>query len=375
MKKYISVITITILLTACSGGNLEKKKSQLSELKAEMASMAEEIKALEQEIDILDTTQLSTKAKYVKIEAVKPETFRHYISVQGLVESDRTINVSPKMGGIVTKNNVRIGQQVKKDQILAELDATIILLSIAELNTGLETARLMFNKQKDLWNQNIGTEVQYIQAEAKVKSLERKKATLQEQLDMTKIRATISGTIDLVNLKEGEAVSPQFSVFRIANLNDLKIVANLSDSHISKIKKGDNVSVSFPDTQKELTTSIDVVSKVINPMSRTFSVEIKMPKTEDEIRPNMICAVSINDLTKENAIVLPINMIQKSGNEEYIFTAVKEQEKWVAHKKTIKTGIKYNGVTEIIAGLKENDMIISNGFQDLTNGQHLTINK
>jgi len=375
MKKYISVITIAILLTACSGDELEEKQSRLSELKTEMLSIAEEIEILEQEIEVLDTAQSMTKTKYVEITQVQAETFRHFINVQGSVESDRTINVNPKMGGIVTNSNAKIGQKVNKNQILAELDANIILLSIAELNTSLETARLMFDKQKDLWDQNIGTEVQYIQAEANVKSLERRLATLQEQLDMTKIRATISGTIDMVNLKEGEAVSPQIPVFRIANLNDLKIVAHISDAHISKIKKGDSVSVSFPDIEREVKTTVDVVSKVIDPMNRTFGVEIKLPMTNGAIRPNMLCAISINDLTKSNTVVLPINMIQGSGDEKFIYTAIKEQGNWVAQKKVIKTGLKYNGISEIIMGLEINDMIITAGFQDITNGQHITINK
>ena len=338
-----------------------------------MKSISEEIETLEQEITLLDTTQALIKTKYVETASVQPETFRHFIEVQGSVESDRTININSKMGGIVTKVYVKIGQQVAKEQLLAELDASIFLLSVEELKTGLETAILMYNKQKNLWDQNIGTEVQFIQAKTRKESLEKKLAILQEQLDMTKIRATISGTIDMVKLKEGEAVSPAFPVFRIANLNDLKIVAGISDAHISKIKRGDSVLVSFPNLNHELKTTIDVVSRVIDNKNRTFTVEMKLPQTNGDISPNMLCALSINDLIKKHTIVLPINMIQKSGDEKFVYVAVQQQEIWLAKKQTVKTGLIYNGKTEIITGLKENDKIITVGYQDLTNGQQITV--
>jgi RND family efflux transporter MFP subunit len=374
MKKIIAVLTIGIMLTACGGSEFEEKQSRLNELKSERINISEEIENLEQELALLDTTRRLIKTKYVEIASVQSETFRHFIEVQGSVESDRTINVNPKMGGIVTNCYVKIGQNVAKNQILAELDANILLLSIEELKTGLETATIMYNKQKELWDQNIGTEVQYIQAKAQKVSLEKKLATLKEQLDMTKIKATVSGTIDMVKLKEGEAVSPAFPVIRIVNLNDLKIVAHISDSHISKINKGDSVFVSFPHLNQEVKTTIDVVSKVIDTNNRTFSVEIMLPRTNGNIRPNMLCALSINDLTKKSTITLPINMIQKSGNEEFVYVAVQEQEKWIAKKQTINTGLIYNGKTEIIKGLKENDKIISAGYNDLTTGQQITIN-
>ncbi len=373
MKKYLSVITIAIMLTACGGDKLSKKQNQLSQLKNEMKNISEEIETLEQEIALLDTIQALIKTKYVETTSIQPETFRHFIDVQGFVESDRTININPKMGGIVTKVYVKIGRKVTKNQLLAELDASILLLSVEELKTGLETATLMYSKQKNLWDQNIGTEVQFIQAKTQKVSLEKKLATLQEQLDMTKIRAAISGTIDMVKLKEGETVSPAFPVFRIANLNDLKIVADISDAHISKINKGDSVLVSFSELNHELKTTIDVVSRVIDTKNRTFVVEMKLSETNGDISPNMLCALSINDLIKKNTIVLPINMIQKAGDEKFVYIAVKRQGKWFANKQTVITGLIYNGKTEIITGLKENDKIITVGYQDLTNGQQITV--
>ena len=374
MMKYTSIILTAVLLSACGGNDLEEKKAKLSELKGDVKAMVKEIETLEQEIARLDTTTSVRKTKYVKVTSFKPKTFRHYIDVQGSVESDRTININPKMNGIVVKSYVKAGQKVSKNQLLAQIDPSIILLAIDELKTGLETATIMYNKQKSLWDENIGTEVQYIQAKAKKESLEKKLASLEEQLDMTKIKATIAGTVDMINLKEGEVVSPGFPVFKIVNLGDLKIVADISDAHISKIKKGDSVAVFFSDINYELMTTIDVVSKVIDNTNRTFSIELKLPDTKGKLSPNMICSLSINDKVVKNTFTLPIGMVQQSDENEFVFVAISDEENWMAKKQQIETGLKYNGSAQIVSGINEGHKVITVGYQDLTDNELININ-
>lgn len=371
MKNTHRLIFATIIAFACnSGSEVDKKKEELAELKAQQQEITGKIKQLETDLAKLAPAKAAeTRVKLVEATPVQPQTFKHYIPVQGTIESDNNVMVSPKMGGVVTAVYVNEGDRVSKGQVLAVIDDAVMRQSVEELKTGLELATTVYEKQENLWKQKIGSEIQYLQAKNNKESLERKLQTLNSQLAMNQITSPLNGTVDEVNVKAGEAASPGIGVVRVVNLAEVKVKARVADSYITAVKKGDEVKITLPDIKEEIAGKISFVGQVVNPQSRTFDIEVTLNNRDNKLKPNMLAVININDKTAQNAIVIEENFVQQTENGAVVFVAGSQK----AEARKVKTGLAYNGKIEILEGLKQGDSIITNGYQDLVDGQAIKV--
>lgn len=372
-KNLLQILTfglVVALLSAC-GGPAPDRAAQLAALKEQKAKIEAEIAALEKEIGATAGASETQRIKTVGLNEIVPGPFRHYIDLQGKIEAEETVPVTAKMPGALSRILVKNGDVVRKGQLLAQVDDAVMLKQLTELENQLKTAEDIYNRQKSLWDQKIGTEVQYIQAKSQKESLEDAIATLKENWGNTKIYAPINGTVDLVYLKTGQAISPGIPLCNIINLSDLKVVGNVTEAYAAKVRKGDEVVVFFPDLKKEISTRVSYVSKTIDPTTRTFIVECSLPSDGGrDYRANMIAVMKIIDYQNPKAIVVPVNLIQTGEDGEFVIVAEKTGDKQATAKKAmVKQGSNYNGMVEISSGLKKGDFVISTGFQDVNNGE------
>lgn len=360
--------SLVLGLAACS----QNKEAELANLKKEQTDIAAQIAQLEQELGVADAPAQQKPAVPVTVFTVEPDTFRQYLEVQGRVDFDQNANLSARVPGILTDVLVQRGDQVKKGQILASIDARLVQQGIQEMETQLDLVRTIYEKQKNLWDQKIGTEVQYLTAKNNKEAMERRLSTMREQYDQYRIRAPFAGVVDEVMPKVGEAVAPGAPLFRVVNTNGGKIVADVSENYLANIKRGDEAIVYLPDLGREISTEVRVVSQAINPSSRTFTVELDV-KPEDRrqvsFRPNMVAVVRIQNYLSQNATVVPVNVVQRDETSSYVYTVEKEGDQFVARKQNITTGKSYKGQMEVTEGLSADDQVISRGYQNLNDGQ------
>lgn len=370
MKKLL-IPALVILIAACSQPETGNKKSQLDSLKKVYADVGEKIKTLEAEIALNDTSPSQEKIIPVAITEAIHQPFIHYLDIQGKVDADENITISPKMPGTVTKVNVEAGAEVRAGQVLAETDNLAMVQGLQELKTGLAFATEVYNKQKKLWDQKIGSEIQFLTAKNTKEGLEQKLATMNEQVNMTFLKSPISGTVDEVYFKIGQTVTPGYPAIRIVNTSSLKAKAEVAEGFAAKVKKGNEVQIHFPDLGKDISSKLSFVAKSINPNTRTFTVEAKLPSME-EYHPNMIAVLKVVDFRTDSAFVIPLNIIQNSEEGTYIMVATDDNGKKVARKKLITVGQTYRGQAEIISGISAGDKIITTGFQGLNNGEQIS---
>ncbi|MFP8487774.1 efflux RND transporter periplasmic adaptor subunit [Gracilimonas sp. Q87] len=309
----------------------------------------------------------------VYLSEIEPSTFKHYINVQGDVESDKTIMITPKASATVEEILVRAGQQVNKGDVLAELDGEITRNQLNQAETQLELAKTLFKRQQNLREQNIGSEVEFLQAKTQFESAKSQFASLKEQYDFYTIRATISGTVDRVDLKVGETVGPTLPVFQISNSDALKVTTEVSEAYIMRVNETDSVEITFPSLNTSVQKRVDVVSRAINPSNRTFGVEIYLPGVVEGIRPNMMARVSINDTKLEDQIVVPVNSVQQANNIKFVFIAEETENGWIARNKEVTTGLNYGNDLVVTDGLNVGDLLITAGYANLSDGSPITI--
>lgn len=374
MKPYYAIALLS-LLSACSQENksdLQSKRDELAQLKSQQAELNTKIKALESELTKLDPKKAeNTRIKDVTVSPISATTFRHFVELQGTIDAKNNVEVSPKSGGVITAVYVREGDQVRAGQAIAKVDDQLLRESISEVKTQLSLANTVFEKQEALWKQQIGTEIQYLQAKNNKESLERRLSTLNTQLGQSTVTAPISGVVDQVHVKVGQSAMPGVGLVRVVNLSQLKVVAKVSDSYSGSVRKGDAITVEFPDINRRLNSTISFVATTVDPLSRTFTIEAPLP-SDKALKPNMLARVKINDQTQAKAIVINENLIQDTENGKLVYVAVNEGGKKIAKAKTIKTGQAYGGQIEVTQGLQSGDQIVTAGYQDLTDGQPIS---
>ncbi|MFN3380940.1 efflux RND transporter periplasmic adaptor subunit [Runella zeae] len=374
--QYILLLTATLLITACGGekkaNTVAEKKEALAQLKAEAKTLTEKIATLEAELKAADPTmKAAEKVMPVVTTALQTRNFKSFIEIQGTVETKNTATATPRMAGTYTTVYVKEGQSVKAGQLLAKIDNAILMDQIAALKQQLELANTVFEKQKSLWDQKIGTEIQYLQAKNNKESLEKNLAVLNTQIDMYNVYAPISGAVEKVMAKTGEIAAPGMPLASIVNLGSLKATANVPDVYVSNIKMGDAVKVLLPDLNREINARITFISKLVNPANRTFKIEASIP-TSGDIKPNMLSVLNIADINKSNALVIPQNYIQSTEFGDVVYVAETEGNKKIAKARKVKTGVSYNGEIEIMEGLQAGDLIVTEGYQDLVDGQAIS---
>lgn len=371
-KLLIPFISLIFLLQACGRkeSSLQEKKNQLSTLKEQASKLQSEIKKLEDEIALLDTAFAEQgKIKQVMLTPVTSSEFRHYVSVQGTLESEENLMVSAKMPGMVRDIRVKEGDAVSKGQVLASLDDEVLKKSIDEVQVGLDQVKVLFEKQKSLWEQKIGTELQYLTLKNQKEGLENKLRTLEAQVGQAVVTAPFSGVIDAIFIKTGSMAAPGVPLMQLVNTGNLKASAKVPDSYVSYVKQGDRVLVSFPDLNKEVEASVSYVGRIVDPLSRTFKIEVNIPSGDPGLKPNLLAMVRINDKTLEKAIVIDENIIQPTESGKLLFVAGSENGKPVALQRIVTTGLSYNGRVQIATGLEEGDKLITTGYQDLSDKQ------
>ncbi|MGV3595270.1 MAG: efflux RND transporter periplasmic adaptor subunit [Sediminibacterium sp.] len=395
MQKIFTILVLaaSVTLVSCGAGSTEansgaaaEQKAKLAELKKQKDGIDAEIAKLEAEIAKLDPASAKPdNAKLVALSAVAPETFTHYIDLQGKIESENISFVTPRGGGGQVKAvYIKRGDIVKKGQLILKLDDALQRQSVIAAEQGLETlktqlsfAKTLYQKQKNLWEQNIGTEVQLITAKNNVETLENQLKSAEEQVKLsreqlafTSVYSDVSGVAEDVNIRVGEIFAGPGQI-KIVNTSNLKVTTEVPENYIDRVNNGTRLRVTLPDINKTVEAKISVSGKIINPISRSFFIEARMPNDKD-FRPNQIAMVQIQDYTINNAITVPVNTLQNDEKGKYVMVAVKENGKMIAKKKVVIVGEFYGDKLEVKSGLQAGDMVITEGYQSLYDGQIIT---
>lgn len=381
MKQLLSLIAIALFFASCgntspeegSPVDLEGKKALLNEKKTALTTLEHEVAQLEKEIAELDP---STKTKRTPVTTIQLERrdFEHFIDIQGTVQSDERINISSETGGRILDLKVQEGQTVSKGQLVALLDLEQIEKQIAEVQTSLDLAQEVYERQKRLWDQNIGSEIQYLQAKNNKERLEKSLETLQFQLDKSKVYAPISGVVETVVLKAGELAGPGAPIVQVLNTNQVKVVAEVPENYLQAIRKGEWVTVKFPALDTEQKARVSLIGSTINPGNRTFSVEVDLSNPRGLLKPNLLAIMLLNDYSQTAAVVVPLEVVQQEvGGKSYVFVKGEGQDGALAKKVYVKTGQAYRGEVVITNGLTGEEELILEGARGLADQEPIEI--
>lgn len=364
MKKTYALIGISLMLCC---GKTSKQSATLLELnhnKRDLIQQIDSLSSLLKSVE-LNISKLDTNKRLTRVTALKSEKkmFQHFIEVQGSVEADQSVELYPESSGNITKIFVREGQSISKGHPLVQIDNSILESSKVELQTQLDLATTTFERQKRLWDQNIGSEIQYLQAKAKKEGLENSLESLKSQAKKLKITAPFSGTVDEIFVKTGGLANPMFPALRLINLNQIHVESEVTETYLKYIKKGTEVELYFPSIDKKINTKVDQVGNYINPNNRSFKVRINVNNTDGTLKANLLAEVKISDF-KEVGIVIPSNLIQKDRmNKPFVYSLVKEDKFYRVKKSYIIEKISYENESFISEGLEADTLIVDKGSQ------------
>ncbi len=364
MKYLVPAVSALLLLSACGEGKKDPA-AEIAKLKKERAGLDQKIRTLEAKTGVKD----SVKSIPVSVEVLQPRSFQAFIDVQAAIVGDENVNASAQTMGIVSSVNVHVGQRVSAGQVLATLDAAAVEQQIAAQDAQVGLARSLYEKQQKLWAQQIGTEVQLLQAKANFEASSKQRAALVAQRNMYRIVAPISGVVDQVNVKQGDATQPgSANGIRIVNNNKLKAEANLGESYLGKVHVGNPVTLIFPDSGDSLKTKLGYVAEAVDPVSRAFQVQIPLGSSP-KLHPNMSVRMRIANYGNSNALVVPVAAVQQTGEGSLVFVAEGGKAKAVK----VETGRNSDGNVEILSGLKAGDRVVIAGFEELDNGTSVKV--
>lgn len=375
MKNLLSVTLLLLVLASCSSnGELEKKKKELSKKEADLALLKQEIETLKKEIEVLDPNSVVERSELVTVHEVAKEEFKKFIEAQGTTYAENNIKLTTDMGGLVTKVNVQIGDYVSQGKVLVQLDNQIILNQISELQTALNLAKDVFEKRSRLWQQNIGSEIEYLQAKNNYESLQASMQTAQTQLAKTSIKAPMSGYIDNVMVKIGEMVAPGTPAVQLVNLNKMEVRADLAEVYLRSIKVGDEIELEIPVLGKSKTAKVTAVGQNINQTNRTFQVVASINNPDGEVKPNLLSKIKVNDVTLKDAVTIPTRLLQESSKGYFVYIAQKDDKgNYRAKKVDIEIAQSYEDKMVVSSGLKGGEMLIDLGYRNVLEGQLLDI--
>ena len=373
-NQYIIVFAALLAFTACGEkkGSVQEKRAALEKIKKEIAALQSKAKQLETEIAKLEPTKENNKL--VETEVIAAAAFESYLDIEGKADAEQSTIATAQVPGTVTQVIAKAGDAVSAGQALAYLDNSTLRQSRLQLEQQLSFANTLFEKQKRLWQQGVGTEVQYLTAKNQKEALEKNLSTLDAQLAMYTIKSPINGTVESVDLKIGQVAAPGLPSFKVVNLRNLKIIADVAESYSNKINTGDGVKINFMDINKTIDSKVTFASKVIDPLNRTFRIEIRLNNVAD-VKPNMLAKLKIADYQNKSALTVPTNAITSGVEETYVMVKETINGKEIARKRLVKTGHTGETRTEILEGLKAGDAVIVTGYQELNDGQTIESSK
>ena len=361
-KKYLIFLSL-MLISSCGEAkkesvNLLKLKTEKNSLIRQIDSLSEILNSVELNISKLDTNK---RLSSVTVFNAKEKLFQHFIEVQGTVEADQSVELYPENSGSITNIYVKEGQKVYKGQTLIQIDNSVLKSSIVELETQFELAKTTFERQKRLWDQNIGSEIQFLQAKAQKEGLENSLESLKAQEKKLKISAPFSGTIDEMFAKIGGLAAPMIPAVRLVNLNQIHVESEVTETYLKYIRKGTQVELFFPSIGKNISANVSQVGNYINPNNRSFKVRVDINNQNNELKANLLADIKINDF-KKMGIVIPAKLIQKDREgKQYVYTVIKEKGNYLSKKNYIKAGMTYETDAFIIEGIQIDDLIVDKG--------------
>ncbi|PHS10579.1 MAG: efflux transporter periplasmic adaptor subunit [Kordia sp.] len=386
MKNIYTLIIGSLLILSCGGnkettiediiasGTLEEIRTRRTEVVTKQQELNEAIKKLDLKIATLDLTKKLPLITALKIEETE---FNHYLELQGNVSTKNLLVLYPEYSGVLSKVYVKEGQKVRKGQVLAKIDDAGMSQQVAQLQIQSDLAKTTYERQKRLWEQKIGSEIQYLQAKSSYEGQQKAVNQAQSQLAKTIVRAPFSGTIDDVITEQGSVVAPgQSQLMRIVNLDDMYIETDVPENYITNVTKNKNVEVEFPVLGKTLSAKVRQAGDFINPANRTFKVEIAIPNKDKSIKPNLTAKLKINDYTNKKALLLPQSIISENAEGQqyvYIITEKKSNNEAIAKKVIIETGKTQGDVIEVLKGINNGDEIINEGARNVKHGQAVKI--
>ncbi len=346
----------------------ETVNAELGKTRKQVAELNLRIESLQQELNTLQPEKLERTVK-VAVENVKRFDFQDFIISSGIVEAVKTASISPEMSGKIESIPVKEGQWVRRGQTLLTMDSKVMQNSLAELDKGYEMVVTLYNKQKELWDQGVGSELQYLEIKNRKESMERTMATLKSQMEMTRMVAPFDGRIEKILVKVGEMATPGRGIIDLVNLDKLYINTEISETFVETVRKGDTVDIEFPNlpgVSKKV--PIAFTSNIINPQSRTFSIRIEIANSNSQIKPNMLAGIRIRTNNQPMALVIPTAVIRQDVEGSYVFTAESTGNSGTAKKTYITTGSSDGNITVVKEGLNEGDLIVVLGYNQIKNG-------
>jgi RND family efflux transporter MFP subunit len=375
-KRILLFAALSLFLFSCSNkeNNTDTDtliaSKNLASIKAKRAELQTQITKLDEAIASLDT---KVEEALVSVETVKDTVFNHYLEVQGNVETKENLIIYPQFSGILTSLNVVAGQKVSKGQLLGMIDDGGLSQQLAQAQSQLSLAKTTFERQKRLWDQKIGSEIQFLQAQTNMISQQKMVSQIKAQLAKTRIIAPFSGVIDETLIERGQVVAPGQGLMRIVNLNNMYVSTSVPETYIGKLKVGTSVDVYLTSLDKNYSGKIRQIANNINPNNRTFTIEVSVPNKENLLRPNQVAKLRIVDYTAKNAIVVPTNVVQEDGNKnKFVFIVTNTKgTTGIAKKVLVELGQSSNNVTEILSGLSADDIIVTEGVNTISDGMKL----
>lgn len=374
MKTFSKLLLSAMTLLAFSCGeqemDLAAKKAQLAELKTAYQDLKGKIKDLELQIAEEDTAFAKSNRKSILITTTSSqnEDFEHFVEVTGSVLSKKNVNISAEVSGRIQEIPVTEGMRVKKGEVLMTVDDESIENSIAELEKQLELATILYEKQKRLWDKEIGTEVQYLESKNRKETLEKNLNSLKTQKSKATVTAPYTGTVESLMVRLGELVQPGMPMINFVGESDLYIEGEISEAYVGVLDRGDSVEVYFPSLDREYASKVTAIGAIINPNNRTFKVEVNLPKA-DHVKPNMVAVLKIKDYERKAAVTVPTNLIQRDNKGEYVYVVKQGQ----ADKKYIDKGKSFGKKTEVMDGLSGGEALVDKGFREVSVGSKLEI--
>jgi RND family efflux transporter MFP subunit len=373
MRKIILVAT-SLLLFACGGKSTDDliKEENITELKNRKSEIQAELAKIDAVLN--KDGKAEESEALVSVLTLKDTVFNHYLEIQGNINTKENILVQPEFSGTLTSLNVKAGQRVSKGQILGKVDDAGMSQQLASIENQYTLAKTTFERQKNLWDKKIGSEIQYLQAQTQMISAQKSVAQMKAQLAKTLILSPFSGTIDEVFVERGQVVSPNpQGLMRIVNLSNMYVTTSVPETYIGKLKAGTEVDVFLTSLGKTYKGKVRQVGNYINPNNRSFGIEVSVPNPDNLLRPNQVAKLKIIDYTVKDAIVVPTNVVQEDGEKnKFVFIVTNViGKKGIAKKIIVKVGKSSDNVTEVLSGLSANDLIVTEGVNTISEGMKL----